>query len=50
MHEIYGFDLSASTISQITDRITDDIVAWQNRPLEPVYLIVWLDGMIFKVR
>ena len=50
MREIYGFDLSASTISRITDKITDDIVAWQNRPLEPVYLIVWLDGMIFKVR
>ena len=50
MREIYGFDLSTSTISRITDRITDDIVAWQNRPLEPVYLIVWMDGIVFKVR
>src|SRR5690606_28393075 len=48
--EIYGFDVSTSTISRITDRITNDIVAWQNRPLEPVYLIVCMDGIVFKVR
>lgn len=50
MREIYGFDLSTSAISRITDRITDDIIAWQNRPLDPVYLIVWMDGIVFKVR
>ncbi len=50
IHEVYGFNVSASTISRITDAITDDIVAWQNRPLEPVYLIVWMDGIVFKVR
>jgi putative transposase len=50
IREVYGFDVSTSTISRITDTITDDIVAWQNRPLEPVYLIVWMDGIVFKVR
>ncbi|MET3874844.1 transposase-like protein [Chitinophaga sp. OAE865] len=30
--------------------MAEDIVAWQNRPLEPVYLIVWMDGIVFKVR
>ena len=50
IHEVYGFDVSTSTISRITDRITNDIVAWQNRPLESVYLIVWMDGIVFKVR
>jgi len=50
MREIYGFNLSTTTISRITDKITDDIMAWQNRPLEPVYLIVWMDGIVFKVR
>ena len=50
MREIYGFDISTSTISRITDRITDDIVTWQNRPLEQTYLIVWMDGLVFKVR
>jgi len=50
MGEIYGFDVSPATISRITDAITEDIVAWQNRPLEPVYLIMWMDGIVFKVR
>jgi len=48
--EIYDFRVSTSVISTITDRITDDIVAWQNRPLDSVYLIVWMDGIVFKVR
>ncbi|MEJ8591622.1 IS256 family transposase, partial [Riemerella anatipestifer] len=48
--EVYDFNISTSTISRITDRITNDIIAWQNRPLEPVYLITWMDGMVFKVR
>ena len=50
IREVYNFDVSTSTISRITDKITNDIVAWQNRPLEPVYLIVWMDGIVFKVR
>lgn len=50
IREVYNFDVSASTISRITDVITKDIVAWQNRPLEPVYLVVWMDGIVFKVR
>lgn len=50
IREVYGFDVSTSTISRITDAITNDIVAWQSRPLEPVYLIVWMDGIVFKVR
>lgn len=50
IREVYGFEVSTSTISRITDAITDDIVTWQNRPLEPVYLIVWMDGIVFKVR
>jgi putative transposase len=48
--EVYEFDVSTSAISRITDKITNDIVAWQNRPLEPIYLIVWMDGIVFKVR
>jgi transposase-like protein len=50
IRDVYKFEVSASTISRITSRITEDIVAWQNRPLEPVYLIVWMDGIVFKVR
>jgi putative transposase len=48
--DVYKFEVSSSTISRITSRVAEDIVAWQNRPLEPVYLIVWMDGIVFKVR
>jgi len=50
IREVYNFDVSTSTISRITEKVSGDIVAWQNRPLEPVYLIVWMDGIVFKVR
>jgi len=50
LREVYNFEVSASTISRITDTVANDIIAWQNRPLEPVYLIVWMDGIVFKVR
>jgi putative transposase len=50
IREVYNFEVSASTISRITETVANDIVAWQNRPLEPVYLIVWMDGIVFKVR
>lgn len=48
--EVYGFDISTSTISRITEKVTGDILAWQNRPLEPIYLVVWMDAIVFKVR
>ena len=50
LREVYNFDVSPSTISRITDTIAGDIVAWQNRPLQTVYFIVWMDGIVFKVR
>lgn len=50
IREVYGFEVSSSTISRITEKITDDILVWQNRPLESVYLVVWMDAIVFKVR
>ena len=50
IREVYNFDISSSTISRITDRVAQDAAAWQNRPLEPVYFVVWMDGIVFKVR
>jgi transposase-like protein len=50
IREVYNFDLSTSTISRITETVANDIIAWQNRPLEQVYFIVWMDGIVFKVR
>jgi putative transposase len=48
--EIYDFQVSSSTISRITNAVSSEVVAWQNRPLEEIYLIVWMDGIVFKVR
>ncbi len=50
LNELYGFSVSTTTISVVTDKITGDIIAWQNRPLEHTYLIVWMDAIVFKVR
>jgi transposase-like protein len=50
IREVYDIEVSTSTISRITERITADIIAWQNRALELIYLIVWMDGIVFKVR
>lgn len=50
MKEIYGITLSTSAISIITGKVTQATVEWQNRPLESIYLIVWMDGIVFKVR
>ena len=48
--EMYDSDISHTVLSQITDRIIPEVKAWQNRPLESVYCIVWLDAMHYKVR
>jgi putative transposase len=50
LREIYQFNLSESAISNITSKINEDILEWQQRPLEQLYCIVWLDGIVFKVR
>ncbi|WP_392420596.1 IS256 family transposase [Capnocytophaga canis] len=50
IQEMYGFEVSTSTISRITNAVTNEMVAWQNRPLDELYLIVWMDGIVFKVR
>jgi len=50
IREMYDFDVSTSTISRITSAVASEVVAWQNRPLDDLYLIVWMDGIVFKVR
>lgn len=48
--EMYDTDISAATLSAITDRIIPQVIEWQSRPLEDVYCIVWLDAMHYKVK
>lgn len=50
IREMYDFEVSTSTISRITSAVSIEVSAWQNRPLEDLYLIVWMDGIVFKVR
>lgn len=45
-----GVDLSHDTISKITDAIADEVSAWQSRPLEEIYPIIYLDALVVKVR
>ena len=50
LHEIYGTEVSRETISKITDQIVDDMVAWQSRPLDPLYAVLLIDCLVIKVR
>ena len=50
LRDIYKINLSTSAISIITNRVTQAAQEWQNRPLERLYMIVWMDGIVFKVR
>jgi putative transposase len=48
--EMYDVEISHATLSDITDRIIPKVKEWQNRPLESVYTIVWLDAIHYKVK
>jgi transposase-like protein len=48
--ELYDVEISHNTLSGITDRILPLIKEWQNRPLEDVYPIVWMDAIHYKVK
>ena len=50
IEELYGFTLSASSLSAITDKVIPLIREWQQRPLERLYSFVWLDAIHYKVR
>lgn len=48
--ETYDTDISATTLSSITDKVIPLVKEWQQRPLESLYCIVWLDAMYYKVK
>ena len=50
LEELYGVDVSPDLISRATESVTDELKAWQSRPLERVYLVVYLDALVLKVR
>ena len=50
IEEIYGFECSESFISDVTDKVLQDIDDWQNRPLDEIYPILFIDAVHFSVR
>jgi putative transposase len=48
--EIYGVSVSKDFISTVTDKVLDDVRAWQTRPIDDCYLVVWIDALVVKVR
>lgn len=48
--EIYGLEISDTTVSNITERIVESAKDWQKRTLEPLYFALWMDGVQLKVR
>jgi len=50
LQEIYGVEVSPSLISEVTDAVIEEVKAWQSRPLEPLYPILFLDALMVKMR
>ncbi len=50
LREIYGVDVSPDLISTITDSVLEELREWQNRPLDSVYPVIYLDAIVCKVR
>jgi len=50
LQEIYGVEVSPTLISQVTEEVMEEVKAWQSRPLEAVYPIVYLDALFVKMR
>ena len=50
VRELYGLEISPDLVSAVTDAVHDEVKAWQARPLEPVYAIVFFDALRVKIR
>src|SRR3712207_6082177 len=50
IEDIYGFELSESLISDITDKVIPKIEEWKNRPLDPIYPVIYIDAVHFSVK
>jgi putative transposase len=50
LHEIYGVKVGRDLISRVTDAVIEDVRAWQQRPLDDVYPVVFLDCLVLKIR
>ena len=48
--DLYGMEISSSFISTVTTAVKSDVLAWRSRPLEQLYMVVYLDALVVKVR
>lgn len=48
--EMYGADISSTLVSKITNAVIEEVTEWQNRPLDAIYPIVYLDCIVVKIR
>jgi len=48
--EMYGAEISAGLVSQVTNSVIEKVIEWQSRPLDPVYPIVYMDCIVLKIR
>ncbi len=50
LQQMYGVEVSPTLVSDVTDGVLEEVKAWQNRPLEPLYGIIYLDALYVKMR
>jgi len=50
LQELYGVEVSPTLISNVTDAVIDEVKAWQSRPLDRVYPVIYFDALVVKIR
>ncbi len=50
LKDLYNVEVSASLVSNVTNEVIEEVKAWQSRPLDKIYPIVWLDALVIKVQ
>lgn len=50
LEELYGVEVSSGLISEVTDAVLEEVKAWQNRPLDNLYPVIFLDALVVKIR
>src|SRR5215471_5755666 len=50
LHELYSVEVSPDLISRVTDAVLDEVREWQNRPLDPLYPVIFFDALRVKIR
>ena len=50
LKDLYDVEISATMISNVTNEVMDEVKAWQSRPLDKIYPIVFLDALVIKIQ